>query len=121
MPKTAVVKPKKVAAKKVVAKKVAPKKVVAKTEVKPVVYADNSKAFWVADGRVLDSLIALKEALAEMEKAVFTHHVTPQKNDFSDWVDLVLGDAECAMDLRKVKTPKMAHTVVAKRLKIYQA
>lgn len=120
MPKKVVATPKKVAPKKAVAKKAPAKKAAKKTAVMQLVYADNAQSFWLTDGRVLNSLLALKEALAEMEKAVFAHHVTADKNDFADWVDLVLADSDLASALRAAKTPKSAHTVVVKRLKVYQ-
>ena len=119
MPKKAIVSTKKVAPKKVAVKKTVAKKP-AKAGAMTLVYADNQKSFWVNDGRILNSLLALKEALAEMEKAIFTHHVNQEKNDFADWVEVVLGDATCALDLRKAKTPKSAHSAVVKRLKVYQ-
>lgn len=104
-----------------VAKKV-PKKVTKKTEAskgKVLVLASNAKSFWVNDGRILNSLVALHDALDSMEKAHFEHHVGKGKNDFATWVDSVLCDAACAADLRKAKTPKTARAVVAKHLKLY--
>lgn len=111
--------------KKVIAtKKVATKKVAAKPKAKvapkALVYAPDKQSFWLQDGQVLNSLLALKAALEAMEKTVFAHHVNIEKNDFADWVDLVLGDGECALALRKAKTAKSAHTVVVKYLKLYQ-
>jgi len=116
----------------IVAKKVAPKKVAKKATVKkvtttktkkvakkPLVYADNASSFWLSDGQILNSLIALDDALRAMKKEVFLHHVQDNKHDFADWVDIVLCDAACAADLRKAKTPKTAHTVVTKHLKVY--
>ena len=120
MQKKATVVPKKVAPKKVVkkasVKKVAPKKVAAK---KTIVYADNTHSFWVNDGQVLNSLIALQDALLSMQESVFKHHVSKDKHDFADWVDSVLCDSTCAADLRKTKAPTSARTVVVKHLKSY--
>jgi hypothetical protein len=114
--------PKKVALKKVTAKKVISKKTVIKKkekEARPLVYADNARSFWLFDGQVLNSLVALKEALSSMQKDVFSHHVTKEKNDFADWVELVLADVETASLLRKAKTAKTAHASLMKRLKEY--
>lgn len=116
------------AAKKVATKKVAKKAVVKKSLTtkakasikKPLVLADNANSFWLCDGQILNSLVALDAALQAMDKEVFIHHVQDTKHDFADWVDTVLFDAACAADLRKTKTAKAAHTVVAKYLKIYQ-
>jgi len=109
--------------KKVTAKKVSsakPRTKVAAVIVKePLVYADNETSFWVADGNILNSLVALHEALLAMSSATFSHHVTKQKNDFSEWVRDVLGDTECATALKIATTPKRAAAVVAKALKNY--
>jgi hypothetical protein len=116
MPKKVTATTKKVVA-RVVKKAPAAKKVSTK---KTLVYANNKQSFWVNDGRILNSLLALETAMSEMEKAVFAHHVNKEKHDFADWVDSVLADAACAADLRKKKTLASAHTVVKKHLKSYQ-
>lgn len=85
----------------------------------PLVYATDAEAFWTNDGVILNSLVALGEALSDMPKAVFSHHVTGSKNDFATWVAEVLGDAECAKDLRKAKTAASAKKVVVQHLTKY--
>lgn len=115
---------KKLAPKKVAAKKAAPKKTTKSTRKKvserELVYASNGESFWLADGRILNSLLALHDALNEIEKETFGHHVNSDKNDFADWVESVLCDADCAADLRKAKSPKGAKTVVVRHLKFYR-
>jgi len=102
------------------AKKTAKKKVAKKTTArKPLVYADNEKSFWVTNGEILNSLVALRDALERMEKEVFAYHVGKAHNDFSKWVEEVLGDKKCAQDLKKAKTPKTARATVVKHLKSY--
>lgn len=99
---------------------VATKKVTKKTTgKKPLVYADNKQSFWVADGQILNSLLALKDALATMEKTIYTHHTSAGKNDFADWVEKVLCDAQCAKGLKGAKTSASAKTVVVRSLKSY--
>lgn len=114
---------KKIVTKKVVAKKAATvksvKKVVKKATKQTLVYADNASSFWLVDGQILNSLLALHDALGTMKKTVYTHHVTKDKNDFSDWVASVLGDVVCADSLRKIKTATAAKLVIAERLKFY--
>lgn len=104
--------------KKVAAKKTVPKKT-AKQSKKELVYADNERSFWVSDGQVLNSLIALRDALDAMEKEVYGFHAGPVQNDFAIWVEQVLCDADCAKDLGKAKTKKSAKTAVVKHLKFY--
>lgn len=116
--------PKKAPAKKVIAKKPVKKASVKKSakktsSPKPLQYSDDSTSFWMTDGQVLNSLLALRDALSSMEEEVFSYHVTDDKNDFADWVESVLCDESCAKDLVKVKTPQSAKTVVVKHLKYY--
>ena len=132
--------------KKVAVKKIAPKKVVAKKpvaksgvvsikkvkETKPVtrkiksvpakktlVVASSHNSFWMNDGQILNTLVALTGALRGMEAAVYKYHTNNGRHDFANWVDDVLADVECAADLRKCKTAKTAHATVVKHLKGY--
>jgi len=109
---------KKAAAKKTTSKKVT-KKTAKKTNTKELVVAPEHESFWVTDGRILNSLIALHDTMNEIEKETFGHHVNSEKNDFADWVELTLCDGDCAKDLRKAKTPKSAKSVVVRHLKYY--
>jgi hypothetical protein len=115
--------PKKTAAKKVVkkvvAKKGAKKTTSKKQAKKSLVLAPNEKSFWVTNGEVLNSLLALRDALDEMEKEVYSYHVSKEHSDFASWVDSVLCDKKCAAELKKAKTPDKAKTVVVRHLKVY--
>jgi hypothetical protein len=103
------------------AKKVA--KVAQKTstaKAKPVlVCAPGEQCFWTTDGRILSNLVELKDALASMTDDVFAYHVSKERNDFADWIEHVLGDAELATAFRKSKKLNTAHDVVVTRLRIY--
>lgn len=125
--------PRKAPAKKVAAKKIAPKKAIKKaakkavakkspkktTGKKSLVYAADHESFWVNDGRILNSLVALRDAFDVMDKTVYVYHSTGDQNDFAVWVDGVLCDASCARDLKKAKSPKTAKTVIVRHLKAY--
>lgn len=102
--------------KKTTAKKTAPRKQVS---TKPLVFADDQRSFWVTNGQILNSLVALRDALHEMEKDVYLYHATGDQNDFAAWVDQVLCDPACAQDLSRAKTQKSAQTVVVRHLKLY--
>jgi hypothetical protein len=86
---------------------------------KIMIYATDAESFWLTDGGILNSLESLKDALATMSAIVFAHHVTKEKNDFADWVAVVLRDSECAQDLRQAKTLTAARRVVAAHLRRY--
>lgn len=93
------------------------------TKAKPVTHtstlivAEGEQQFWTNDGRILKDLIELRDALSKMEKHVFDHHVTGDKNDFANWVEFVLQDTSGASMLRGKKTPRTAATSLATHLK----
>jgi hypothetical protein len=98
----------------------APKKTtVKKSGQKALVIAKNEQSFWLVDGGVLNSLVALRNALDTMEVNVFAYHALGVQNDFGHWVSNVLNDTECAKDLEKAKTSKAAKTAITKHLKSY--
>ncbi len=113
------------ATKKVVAKKaaqakvVSPKKRTAKTSKRVLARAEGSQCFWVNDGQILADLVEFEKALEQMTPDTFEYHVQDSRNDFADWIEFVLGDTELATLLRETFKPRQAHTVVLRRLKIY--
>lgn len=123
---------KKAVVKKAVAKKsvsipvknIATKKVTAKKAVKAfagkkLIEASNYNSFWMNDGQILNTLVALGYALKKMDTAVYKYHTANGRHDFANWVEDVLKDIDCATALRKNKTPKAAHATVVKSLETY--
>jgi len=113
---------KKAVAKKAVVKKAATKKTATKkAAVKPssMVCADGEQCFWMTDGTILRDLEELAVAFGSMADTVFIYHVTPERNDFANWVESVLEDMACAADLRACTTPKRSATVVKRHIKLY--
>lgn len=103
----------------VVAKKVATKKITGPKPKKDLVVASNHNSFWMNDGQILNTLVALEQALNKMDNAVYKYHTAAGRHDFANWVEDVLHDVECATALRSAKTAKSAHTVVVKFLTRY--
>ena len=89
-------------------------------KVRALVCAQGEKCFWTTDGTVLENLEQLEMAFGSMDEEVFLHHVTKEKNDFADWVEIVLQDAACAADLRRSRKPSSARTVVRRHLRLYK-
>ena len=106
---------------KVPAKKVAPvaKKAPVSKAKQVLVCAPGEQCFWTTDGRILSNLLELRDALESMTDDVFAYHVSKERNDFADWIEHVLGDAELAAAFRKSKKVNTAHDVVVTRLRIY--
>ena len=60
--------------------------------------------FILCSGEIIYSLDELAEQLVSMPDAVFSHHVSKQKNDFSTWVRQVLGAPELANRMLSAKS-----------------
>lgn len=86
---------------------------------KELVHASPEQSFWVMDGQILTNLIELRDALATMSDDVFMHHVTKDRNDFADWIETVLEDAEIAHALRKSKKSNTSRDVIVQKLRFY--
>lgn len=90
-----------------------------KTNKEVLICVDGEHCFWTNDGQILSSIADLRDALHRMNEEVFAHHVTREKNDFADWVEQVLHDAELSQALRRTKKPHTARAVVVRRLKAF--
>jgi hypothetical protein len=110
----------KVSAKKSATSKAATyKKTSGNNKTMSLVTAPDEKRFWLQNGEVLASLQELADSFAAMDALLFAHHVTKEKNDFAQWVEDVLCDTDCAVSLRRARTPKTARIVIVRSLKKY--
>jgi len=70
----------------------------------------SDKAFFIFNGPKINNLYELAEVFENISDASFRHHVTAQKNDFSNWARDVIGDSELAAKLMSAKNKsKMAY------------
>jgi hypothetical protein len=60
----------------------------------------HDKCFWIHDGPVVRNIYELADALEHVSQASFDSHANRQKNDFSSWIEFVLGDRELADSIR---------------------
>ena len=74
------------------------------------------KVFWCHNGRVVNNMAELADALKEMPNDIFEYHLNSEKNDFSSWVQGVLGDAALAADLQRATSRDSASEAVKGRL-----
>ena len=61
--------------------------------------AHPDQCFWVNNGQILKNLEELANALPEINEDTYKHHVNEEKNDFSKWINAVIGDQKLANDL----------------------
>jgi len=64
--------------------------------------------FKVHDGRIVQNVPELKQAIKKMSEETFSHHVNSEKNDFSTWIKDVFKDEHLAEMIAKCKTKKEA-------------
>lgn len=74
------------------------------------------QCFWVNNGPILKSMEELASMLPEINDEAFHHHVNNEKNDFSNWVNDVIGDKKLANDLLSSKSKESALKKVRSRL-----
>ena len=74
------------------------------------------KQFFCQDGQVFKNLRELEGALKDMSAGIYQYHVNESKNDFSNWVNQVIGDDKLSRDLLKSKEPIQAAKSVAARV-----
>ena len=68
-------------------------------------------------GTSIKNLQELADALEIMDNAAFKHHVTKDKNDFSNWVRDIICDVDLSNDLLKAKTREKSFKAVSQRIK----
>ena len=73
------------------------------------------KVFWCHDGRVMKNLDELSVALQEMSEDTFRYHVNDGRNDFSKWVEDVIGDQKLSAELGNCSTRSQAGKLLADR------
>jgi len=76
----------------------------------------HEKCFWVNNGPVLKNMEELANVFAAMSDEAFQHHVNKEKNDFSVWVNEVIGDQKLANELLSSRNKASALKKVKNRL-----
>jgi len=114
-------KAKKKTAKKTV-KKVKKKTPTKKTKVEVTIrkkvlgHAPEEYHFYLADGKRLRSLYELADSLEEMGDEMFNMYVTPERNDFANWINDIFEDTDLAEEMRKVETRMEGQLQILKKL-----
>ncbi|MBD3310774.1 hypothetical protein GF351_06155 [Candidatus Woesearchaeota archaeon] len=82
--------------------------------------AEGDRRFFVNDGKILSELRELPAALRKMRKQTFDHHVNEERNDFSNWVNDVIGDSELADQITEAKSKTKMTRQVSQRVQALQ-
>ena len=78
-------------------------------------------AFVLLNGPKINNLYELAEALENIKETSFRHHVTGQKNDFSNWIRDVVGDSELAAKLFTTNNRTRMAALVRSRIEQFEA
>ncbi len=76
----------------------------------------DDKLFFLIDGTTVGSLAELIDAFDRMSDDIFYYHVTPDRNDFANWVNDVLVMPDLAESIRPAQGPLRAEVVILKNL-----
>ena len=76
---------------------------------------DEQHAFWFCDGSVLKNIEELYATLQRVDDGAYHYHANAEKNDFSSWINDVLGDSALARQLRR-KEKKDAAKMLKQRI-----
>ena len=74
------------------------------------------QCFWVNNGPILKNLEELADTLPIMSDEAFHHHVNEEKNDFSNWINGVIGDQKLANDLLSSRSKESSIKKIRNRL-----
>ena len=76
----------------------------------------SEQCFWVNNGPILKNMEELANALPDMNDETYKHHANNEKNDFSRWINDVVGDQQLANDLLSSKNKESALKKIRNRL-----
>ena len=74
------------------------------------------QCFWVNNGPIVKNLDELANVLPVLNDEIFEHHVNKEKNDFSNWINDVIGDKKLANDLLSSRSKEAALKKISSRL-----
>jgi hypothetical protein len=78
--------------------------------------APDENCFVLCNGEKVKSVKELADALEVLSDDVFNHHVTFERNDFSNWVNDIFKDEDLAISLAGVKDKKDTRIVMYKHI-----
>ena len=74
------------------------------------------QCFWINNGQILKNLDELGNALEQIGDESYSYHANKEKNDFSRWVNDIIGDKKLSNDLLSSKSRKSAVKKIRSRL-----
>ena len=72
--------------------------------------------FRLHDGRVIKSLVELRDLLRTMNQSLYDYHVTVDRNDFATWIHDVLQDTVLSNQMQQAISPKEMGAIIDAKL-----
>lgn len=73
--------------------------------------------FWCCNGMIFKNLYELESGLKNMSDEVYAYHAGVEKNDFSNWINDIIGDVRLALELRRCRSRDEAYRKVSNKIK----
>jgi len=82
------------------------------TQAKTLIRAPSGSEFHLVDGRNVADLKELADLLDDTTPSVWNHHVTPDRNDFANWVRDVFQEVDLSKRIRESTSTHHAQVVI---------
>jgi hypothetical protein len=76
--------------------------------------------YWCRDGRSISNLKQLEGVLDTLDVDTYFFHASPERKNFSAWVQDVIGDKKLAEDLSKAQSLEQAQSAVENRVDLLE-
>jgi hypothetical protein len=76
--------------------------------------------FRCCDDRTINNLKQLEDALVTMSDDTYLYHANSENNDFSNWVQDIIGDRKLSNDLRNAKNRSKALAFIKRRVRFLE-
>ncbi len=74
--------------------------------------ASETQIFYLRNGKTLRSIDELSVELTHMDPDTYYHHVTAERNDFSNWINDVFHADEIAKEIRSIHDPFQTRAIL---------
>lgn len=95
-------------------KKAASKRAPAKKKV--FIEVPEDKFFVLISGEKIKHYVDLADRLEDLEQHVISHHITPFRHDFANWIKDVFEEHDLADELAKINDPEKIRNIIYKHI-----
>jgi hypothetical protein len=74
------------------------------------------QVFWLHDGKSIKNIAELARELKQMNAELFLYHVNDAKNDFANWIQYCIKDAQLGTLVRTTKNQQRMAAIIERRI-----